>query len=61
MQKLIEWVKREPVTAGAIFNAVLYLALSFGLPLTPEQQAGLFGLINVLFGAKIVRAKVTPV
>ena len=50
---------REPAVWVAVIDAILMLAVSFGLPLTPEQK----GAVDVLLGALgvvAVRSQVTP-
>lgn len=61
-----KWISHEPVRWIGALSAALVLAVSLGLPLTPEQHdaimkfgwaiAGLF-----LFSAEVARSKVTPV
>ncbi len=50
----------EPVLYIAVVDAVLMLAVSFGLPLTPEQKAAIDALLGAL-AAIVIRSQVTPV
>jgi uncharacterized protein (DUF697 family) len=50
---------REPAMVLAFVQAVLVLALSFGLQLTPEQTGAIIALTAVILGL-ITRSKVTP-
>lgn len=56
---MLNLVKSEPVAFAALIQAVLNLALSFGLHLSPDQ----IGAINVLVAAiqaLVIRQVVTP-
>lgn len=49
---------------AALLQAVLALLVAFRVPLTPEQQQGLLGIVVPLFtliSAAIARRMVTPV
>lgn len=50
---------REPAMVLAFVQAVIVLAVSFGLRLTPEQTAAILALTAVLLGL-ITRSQVTP-
>ena len=58
---------KEPVLAAAtivsLVGSVVALLIAFGVDLTPQQQAAIVGLTNVvapLVAALFVRAKVSP-
>lgn len=51
---------REPAMVVAFVQALLVVAVSFGLNLTKEQTAGLLTLTAITLGL-ITRSQVTPV
>jgi uncharacterized protein (DUF697 family) len=51
---------REPAMVLALVQAIIALAVTFGLRLTPEQTGAIVALTAIVLGL-IVRAKVTPV
>ncbi len=51
---------REPAMVLALVQAVLVLAVTFGLHLTPEQTGAILTLSAVILGL-ITRTQVTPV
>lgn len=53
-------LRREPVLTGAVAQAVVILAATFGLSLTPEQAAALLAVGSLVIGW-IARMHVTPV
>jgi hypothetical protein len=57
---LWEKILNEPVLMLNLVNAGIALAVAFGLDWTPEQKAGVIGIVTVLMNL-IARAKVTPV
>jgi hypothetical protein len=50
---------REPAMVLALVQAVIVLAVTFGLRLTPEQTGAILTLSAVVLGL-ITRSKVTP-
>jgi hypothetical protein len=56
---LWEKILNEPVLMLNLVNAGIALAVAFGLDWTPEQKAGVIGIVTVLMNL-IARAKVTP-
>lgn len=51
---------REPAMIVALVQAILVLAISFGLNLSEDQTAAILAVTALALGL-IVRAKVTPV
>ena len=51
---------REPTLVLAVVEAVIALAIGFGLALTAEQFALIMALITAVIGV-VVRSQVTPV
>lgn len=51
---------REPAAVLALVQAVIVLAVTFGLRLTPEQTAAILALTAIVLGL-ITRSRVTPV
>lgn len=50
---------REPAMVVALVQAILVLAISFGLDLTEEQTAGILTLTAIVLGL-ITRSQVSP-
>jgi hypothetical protein len=50
---------REPTIYIAIGNAILILAISFGLPISVDQKASISAVLVVVAGL-LVRSQVTP-
>lgn len=50
---------REPAMVVALVQAVIVLAVSFGLQLTEEQTAGILTLTAIVLGL-ITRSQVSP-
>jgi uncharacterized protein (DUF697 family) len=50
---------REPAMVVAVVQAVLVLAISFGLQLTPEQTGGILAVSAALLGL-LTRSQVIP-
>lgn len=50
---------REPAMVLALVQAIIVLAVTFGLRLTPEQTGAILGLTAIVLGL-ITRSKVTP-
>lgn len=50
---------REPAMVLALVQAVIVLAVSFGLRLTPEQTGGILTLTAIVLGL-ITRSQVSP-
>lgn len=50
---------REPAMVVALVQAILVLAISFGLDLTEEQTAGILTLTAIVLGL-ITRTQVSP-
>lgn len=50
---------REPAMVVALVQAILVLAISFGLNLTEEQTAGILTLTAIVLGL-ITRSQVSP-
>lgn len=51
---------REPALIVGLVEALLVLAVAFGLDLTAEQVAAVTG-VAVIAGAVLTRSKVTPI
>lgn len=51
---------REPAMVLALVQAIIVVAVSFGLNLTKEQTVGLLALTAIVLGL-ITRSRVTPV
>ena len=51
---------REPAMVLALVQAVIVLAVSFGLKLTPEQTGAILAITALVLGL-ITRSQVTPV
>lgn len=55
-------IKANPVRAVAIIRSIILVGLSFGLPLTGDQQTAILGLAGILLlSDEVVRSQVTPV
>ena len=55
-------IRNEPVLIANLIKAVVILAVSFGLPLSGDQQAALIGVtVAVIAVGGVVRSQVTPV
>lgn len=63
MRAFFGYLKREPVMAMAVLNALFVVGASFGAKLTNEQVASISGLAAIILGVGggIVRAQVSPV
>jgi hypothetical protein len=53
-------IRREPALIVGLIEALLVLAVAFGLDLTAEQTAAIVAVATVL-GGLVVRSQVTPV
>jgi hypothetical protein len=53
-------IRREPALIVGLIEALLVLAVAFGLDLTAEQMAAIVAVATVL-GGLVVRSQVTPV
>ena len=51
---------REPVAVVALIEAVVILAVAFGVDLSAEQMAAIMAVV-VAFGAVVQRSQVSPV
>lgn len=60
MSAIIERIQNEPVLVVALVEAVLGLAVVFGLNLSVEQVAAILLVVNTAL-AIFVRSKVSPV
>lgn len=59
---VLSLIRREPARVAGIIQAVLALAVAFGLDLSVEQQAAILSLSAAALGlAEGVRSQVTPV
>lgn len=63
MNSIVRLVRREPVRAYSFLVGLVALAVSFGLPLTMEQQGLLVGLFAIVLGvgSEAVRGRVSPI
>ena len=59
MQKVLELIRSEPVRLVAAIQATLAVLVLFGVPLTPEQLAGIVLAIGAWL-AFVTRKAVTP-
>jgi hypothetical protein len=59
MSTIIDKISEEPVLAVTLVQAVLTLAVTFGLHLTPEQIGAVLTLTGAILGI-VARGKVTP-
>lgn len=59
MQSIIDRVRREPALVSGLVNAVIALAVSFGLDLTEEQIGSILAVVAAVM-ALGVRQQVTP-
>lgn len=50
---------REPAMIVALVQAIIVLAISFGLQMTPEQQGAILAITAVVLGL-ITRSQVSP-
>lgn len=50
---------KEPAMYIAIADAILVLAVTFGLPLTPEQKGAIDAVLAAVAGI-LIRSQVTP-
>lgn len=58
---MLDRMRREPALIGGLVQAVLAVAVAFGLDLTTEQQAAILGLSAAALGVAVgVRSRVTP-
>lgn len=60
MPTLPTWVSHEPALWIAVIDAVLVLAVTFGLPLTAEQHGAIDAVLAAVAGVAI-RSLVVPV
>lgn len=56
---MLDRFKGEPALLFSLFEAIIVLAISFGLDLTQEQIGGLMAVVAILTGVA-VRTKVSP-
>ena len=63
MKAFFAYIKREPVMAMALLNALIVLAGAFGAQLTTQQISAIGGLAAVILGVggSVVRAQVSPI
>jgi uncharacterized membrane protein (UPF0136 family) len=64
MQGLLDLWRREPALITGFVQAILVLAVAFGLNVTVEQQGAILAFTAAalaLVGAGITRSRVTPV
>lgn len=57
-------MNNEPALIMGAFEAILVLAIAFGVPITPDEKASLIGAISAILSlvfAVVVRQNVTPV
>ena len=59
MQSIIDRVRREPALVSGLVNAVVALAVAFGLDLTEEQIGSILAVVAAVM-ALVVRQQVTP-
>jgi len=59
LKKLWDKIANEPVLLLNVINAAIALAVAFGLDWTPEQKAGIIGIVTVLLNL-VARSQVTP-
>jgi len=59
LKTLWDKIANEPVLLLNVINAVIALAVAFGLDWSPEQKAGVIGLATVILNL-VARSKVTP-
>ena len=50
---------REPAMVVAFVQAVIVLAISFGLQMTPDQQGAILAVVAIVLGL-ITRSQVSP-
>ena len=53
-------MKREPVAIAALVRILTFVAMAFGVQLTPEQIAAVIVVVELVL-ALITRARVSPV
>lgn len=53
------WLTAEPAAWIGLCDAVLVLAVTFGVPITPEQKGAVDALLAAL-AAVLIRSQVTP-
>ena len=56
---MIDRIRREPVLATALIQAVLTLVVAFGLELSPEQIGAVLAVTAAVLGL-VARSQVTP-
>ena len=56
---MIDRIRREPVLATALVQAVLTLVVAFGLDLSPEQIGAVLAVTAAVLGL-VARSQVTP-
>lgn len=56
---MVEKIKNEPVLVTALVQAVLVLAVSFGVHLSEGQSAAILGITGAVL-AFVARSQVTP-
>lgn len=54
------WISHEPALWVAIIDALLIVAISFGLPLEPVQKTAIDAVLAALAGV-VIRSQVVPV
>lgn len=55
----MNYVRREPVAIVALVEAVIVLAVAFGLQITAEQMAAVMAVV-VIGGGIVARSQVSP-
>lgn len=60
MTSIVKFLQREPAVIIALADAILVVAVTFGLPLKPEQKGALDALLAVVAGI-LIRSQVSPV
>jgi hypothetical protein len=53
------WISHEPVVWIGLVDALIIVAVTFGVPITPEQKTAVDGVLAAL-GLLITRSQVTP-
>ena len=57
---LKEKMENEPVMVAEIIKAVLVMAISFGLTVTPEQLAAIMTVVGLVSAFAYTRKRVSP-
>jgi hypothetical protein len=64
MNALLSLFQKEPALAIGFANAVLLVAINFGVPINADQKLALdslFGAVLAILAAVAIRSQVTPV